>query len=118
MKPKRLPSPPHNPGVRNLIESKRPSSRPLAQDQTRSGFLGWHENGYLPHRDEPGLIQFVTFRLADAFPEELRSEWESLLKIENDRTRRIQLEDYLHRGRGKCHLRRAEIAGHCRKRSP
>src|SRR3954463_16765406 len=113
--PRRIP---YNPGVRDLVRNKRAVATPLLPDAIDRGFLGWHENGYLPHRDEPGLIQFVTFRLADAFPEELRSEWESLLKIENDRTRRIQLEDYLHRGRGKCHLRRAEIAGHCRKRSP
>jgi putative transposase len=82
----------------------------LTRDEIDRGFLGWHENGYLPHRDEPGLIQFVTFRLVDAFPAELRSEWEALLKIEDDRTRRIELEAYLDKGRGECHLRRADIA--------
>ncbi|HKS38184.1 MAG TPA: transposase [Verrucomicrobiae bacterium] len=56
-------------------------------------------------------MQFVTFRLADAFPEELRSEWEALLKIEDDRKRRVELEAYLDRGRGECHLRQPEIAG-------
>jgi REP element-mobilizing transposase RayT len=110
VKPKRLPSPPRNPGVRDLVEGKRSSARRLAQDEVESGFVGWHENGYLPHRDEPGLIQFVTFRLADAFPEELRSEWSALLKIENDRTRRAELEAYLDLGKGKCHLRSQEIA--------
>ncbi len=110
MKPKRLPSPPHNPGVRDLVAGKRAWSRPLPQDDIERGFLGWHENGYLPHRDEPGLIQFVTFRLADAFPAGLRSEWEALLKIEDDRKRRVELEAYLGRGRGSCHLRRADIA--------
>lgn len=110
MKPNRLPSPPRNPGVRDLVAGKRAGSRPLAQEDIERGFLGWHENGYLPHRDEPGLIQFVTFRLADAFPAELRSEWEALLKIEDDRKRRIELEAYLDRGRGECHLRRADIA--------
>lgn len=110
MKPKRLPSPPYNPGVRDLVAGKRAWSRPLAKDDIERGFLGWHENGYLPHRDEPGLTQFVTFRLADAFPVELRSEWEALLKIEDDRERRIELEAYLDRGRGECHLRRPDIA--------
>src|SRR2546423_10990370 len=61
-------------------------------------------------RDEPGLVQFVTFRLADAFPQELRSEWEALLNIEEDRKRRIELEKYLDKGRGECHLRRPGIA--------
>ena len=110
MKPKRLPSPPYNPGVRDLVEGKRAGLHPQAKDEIERGFLGWHENGYLPHRDEPGLIQFVTFRLADAFPAELRSEWEGLLQIEDDRKRRIELEAYLDKGRGECHLRRADIA--------
>ena len=110
MKPKRLPSPPRNPGVRDLVERKRDWTRPPARDEVRRGFSGWHENGYLPHRDEPGLIQFVTFRLADAFPSELRSEWEALLKIEDDRKRKIELEAYLDQGRGRCHLRQLEMA--------
>jgi putative transposase len=110
MRSKRLPGPPHNPGGRDLVEGKRAGSGPLANEDIERGFRGWHENGYLPHRDEPGLIQFVTFRLADAFPAELRSEWEGLLKIESDRERRIQLEAYLDKGRGECHLRCSEIA--------
>src|SRR5260370_42680954 len=110
MKPKRWPSPLYNPGVRDLVEGKRAGSRPLPPDDVRRGFLGWHESGYLPHRDEPGLIQFVTFRLADAFPAELRSEWEALLKIDNDRKRRIGLKAYLDKGSGECDLRRTDIA--------
>lgn len=110
MKPKRLPSPPYNPGIRNLVEDKRAWSHSLRQDEIERSFLGWHENGYLPHRDEPGLVQFVTFRLADGFPVELRFEWEALLKIENDQARCVQLEEYLDLGRGKCHLRKPEIA--------
>jgi hypothetical protein len=110
MKIKRLPSPPYNLGVRDLVDGKRAWSGPLAQDELKRGFLGWHENDYLPHRDETGLVQFVTFRLADAFPAELRSEWEGLLKIEDDCKRRIELEAYLDRSRGECRLRRPDIA--------
>jgi REP element-mobilizing transposase RayT len=73
------------------------------------GFRGWHERGYLPHRNEPGLTQFITFHLADAYPNTLRSEWEALLKVEDDRERRIQLETYLDKGRGECYLRRPNI---------
>jgi REP element-mobilizing transposase RayT len=40
----------------------------------------------------------------------LRSEWEGFLKIEDDRKGRIELEAYLDRGRGECHLRRPEVA--------
>ena len=74
------------------------------------GFRGWHEAGRLPHRDESGLVQFVTFHLADSFPESLRSEWEHLWSIEDDRQRRIELEADLDKGRGECHLRRPQIA--------
>jgi len=107
---KGLPRPPYNPGVRALIDGKRKWSKPLNQEDIERGFLGWHENGYLPHRDEPGLSQFVTFRLGDAFPQELRFEWDLLLKIEDDCNRRIELEAYLDKCRGNCYLRRPAIA--------
>ena len=74
------------------------------------GFQGWHERGYLPHRDKPGLTQFVTFHLNDSFPESLRSEWAHLLKIEDNHERRKKLEEYLDKGKGECHLRQSEIA--------
>src|SRR5205823_5754371 len=45
MKPQRLPSPPYNPGVRDLVEGKRAWSHPLPKDEIERGFLGWHENG-------------------------------------------------------------------------
>jgi REP element-mobilizing transposase RayT len=103
-------SPPHNPGVRELVSGKRRSS-PLKRENAMLGFHGWNERGYLPHRDEPGLTQFVTFHLADSFPASLRSEWEAMLQVEDDRERRLQLEDYLDRGRGECQLRQPDIAG-------
>ena len=59
------------------------------------GFRGWHERGYLSHRDEPGLTQFITLRLMDAFPASLRSEWAAMLEVEDDRERRTQQEAYL-----------------------
>jgi REP element-mobilizing transposase RayT len=108
-KPRRA-GPPHNPGVRELVAGKRKGAVPLKREDVMQGFRGWNERGYLPHRDEPGLTQFVTFHLADSFPVALRSEWGAMLKIEDDRERRLQLEKYLDRGRGGCHLRRADIA--------
>ena len=106
----RGPGPPHNPGVRELVAGKRHSSPPPNRDEAKLGFHGWSERGYLPHRDEPGLTQFVTFHLADSFPAALRSEWEGLLQIEDDLERRRQFETYLDRGRGAGHLRRPAIA--------
>ena len=103
--------PPHNPGVRELVADKRQWSSPPNREDAKLGFHGWNERGYLPHRDEPGLTQFLTFHLADSFPAALRSEWEGMLQVEDDRERRWQLETYLDRGRGECHLRQPDIAG-------
>jgi putative transposase len=110
-KPRRS-GPPHNPGVRDLIAGKRQWTSPQAQQQTeaKQGFRGWHERGYLPHRDEPRLIQFVSFHLADSYPTALRAEWEALLQVEDDLERHRQLEAYLDKGRGVCHLRNPEIS--------
>ena len=110
MPQKRLPQIPYSPAIYELVSNKRATAHQLPDDAIDRGFLGWHENGYLPHRDEPGLVQFVIFRLADAFPDELRHEWEVLVKIEDDRKKRIELEAYLDKGRGKCHLRDQAIA--------
>jgi REP element-mobilizing transposase RayT len=95
--------------VRELISGKRRCSASLSREDAMRGFCGWNERGYLPHRDEPGLTQFVTFHLADSFPAALRSEWEAVLKVEDDHERRLQIENYLDRGRGDCHLRRPDI---------
>jgi REP element-mobilizing transposase RayT len=102
--------PPHNPGVRELVTGKRQWSAPLKHEDAKLGFQSWHERGFLPHRDEPGLTQFVTFHLADSFPATLRSEWEAMLQVEDDSERRLQLENYLDQGRGGCLLRQPEIA--------
>ena len=104
------PGPPRNPAVRDLVQAKRRWSSPPKPEDVKRGFRGWNERGYLPHRDEPGLIQFVTFRLNDSFPESLRSEWEHLIKIEDDYKRKTELESYLDNGRGQCYLRRDNIA--------
>ena len=111
-KPRR-PRPPHNPGVREWVESKRRSCSPPKLEDVKQGFRGWHERGYLPHRDSPGLTQFITYHLADAFPAELRGEWAALLKIEEEAQRRRELEKYLDKGRGQCWLRRPEVANIC-----
>ena len=82
----------------------------MGQDSNEQGFTSWRQRGYLPHRDEPGLIQFVTFRLNDSLPESRCHEWKAFLRIENYRQQRTQLEEYLDRGHGKCWLRQPAIA--------
>ncbi|WP_395746804.1 transposase [Prosthecobacter sp.] len=102
--------PPHHPEVRNVVRRQRSTSLNPTPEEQMDGFRGWNERGYIPHRDEPGLTQFVTFRLADSFPEDLRVEWSKLLEIEDDRERRIQLEAWLDLGHGACHLRDETLA--------
>ena len=69
-------------------------------------FLGWHERGYLPHFDGPGVTQFVTFMLHDAFPVTRSREWEGILNETEESPRRRKLEAWLDRGRGECWLGR------------
>lgn len=109
LKPRR-PGPPNNPGLGKLVAGKCQWTAPPKPADLQRGFRGWHERGYLPHRDEPGLTQLVTFNLADAFPLALRSKWEALLQVEDDRERQRQLEEYLDCGHGDCLLRRADVA--------
>lgn len=97
--------------LRELVaERNRWSDRQLTGAERNLGFLGWHERGYLPHCDFPNLVQFVTFRLEDSIPASQRSEWEYLLKIEDNREKRTKLEEYLDRGVGECRLRNPFIA--------
>ncbi len=71
---------------------------------------GWTNRGYLPHYDKPGLVQAVTFRLADSLPKEKHAEWEHLLQITDDGERIRQIEAYLDRGAGSCLLRQPDCA--------
>jgi putative transposase len=96
--------------VRDLVANKRRYSSPPKLRDALQGFRGWHEAGRLPHRDEPGLTQFVTFRLVDSYPESLRAEWAHLWKIEDECERRTKLEAYLDKGNGACHLWRPDMA--------
>ena len=107
-----MPAPPRTKReyLRQLVEGKNRWSLPLTDEEKALGFLGWHERGYLPHCDFPGLVQFVTFRLADSMPASRRGEWEHLLAIENIREKRAKLEEYLDRGIGECHLRDSRMA--------
>lgn len=79
----------------------------------------------LPHWQQAGAVYFITFRLADALPESLRSEWESERAVwiglhpqpwssETEREYHIRfsgtIERCLDAGHGSCILRRADCA--------
>ena len=109
--------------LRRLVAEKTQWGEPLTDGAKMRGFKGWHERGYLPHCDEPGLIQFVTFRLWDSLPASRRGEWEHLLSINTrsdaprsgtrsiaSREQQVKLEEYLDRSHGECFLRDPRIA--------
>lgn len=96
--------------LRELVYEKNQWDEPLSLADKAKGFLGWHERGYLPHCDRPGLVQLVTFRLQDSLPVSRRGEWEHLLTIEDAGERRLRLEEYLDRSVGKCWLQNPAIA--------
>ena len=76
----------------------------LASETESSPRLGWYSRGYLPHRDEVGLIQSLTFRLADSLPQEKLRQLERELALEKapvrDAERRKRMERWLDAGLG------------------
>ena len=75
---------------------------------------GWYSRGFLPHRDDAGLIHSVTFRMADSLPQEilnqLETELESLPKDRIDIEKRRRSEAWLDAGMGCCALRHPLIS--------
>jgi type I restriction enzyme R subunit/putative DNA methylase len=96
--------------LKHLVVGKTAAFRPLTAEEKALGFLGWHQRGYLPHCDYPGLVQFVTFRLEDSMPASRRGEWEHLLAIDDAKAKRLKLETYLDQGIGSCRLRDRDTA--------
>ncbi|MBK7632984.1 MAG: transposase [Saprospiraceae bacterium] len=73
----------------------------------------WHR-GNLPHRNKDGLIQFITFRLADSLPQKVLKDIEEeihLLSNDNkDIERRKKYQYWLDKGLGSCALNKKEMA--------
>lgn len=105
-----MPSPPHNPNLRDLVQLKRKSEYRQTREDGIQGFAGWHERGYLPHFDAQNQFQFVTFRLADSFSTSKLTEWRATHKLQETRERMLKIERYLDAGHGSCHLAHPEIA--------
>jgi putative transposase len=103
-------TPPKNSGLLELIRVKRERDWKPSIEELKKGFRGWHQRGYLPHFDAPGVTQFVTFQLHDAFPVMRRAEFEAILNEPDDSVKRRKLEAWLDRGHGECWLRRPNVA--------
>ena len=73
----------------------------------------WHKRN-LPHRDKEGLIQFITFRLADSLPQNVLKEIEAELKnLPEDKIaaeKRKKYQFWLDKGLGCCALGNREMA--------
>lgn len=72
----------------------------------------WHSRGYLPHFDQDGFTQFITFRLADSVPKQVLAKWKAELEADeiNDADLRRRIEHYLDQNYGKSWLRDPRIA--------
>ncbi|MGB6222177.1 REP-associated tyrosine transposase [Haloferula sp.] len=75
---------------------------------------GWYSRGYLPHMDASGVIQAVTFRLADSLPKAVLRRWNSELAASKDDPANIKLRKkiaaYEDAGHGACLLRNPQNA--------
>jgi HsdR family type I site-specific deoxyribonuclease len=73
----------------------------------------WHARN-LPHRDKEGLIQFITFRLADSLPQDVIQQIESELKTIADKDKKVEkrkrYEKWLDNGYGCCALANPQMA--------
>lgn len=86
------------------------ASRPHEQStEPRHPHKGWYSRGYLPHLDSPGLLQGITFRLADSLPAHVIAALREEPEWIQDAAKRMQLEAYLNAGYGACHLRDPRI---------
>lgn len=68
----------------------------------------WHSRGYLPHCDTPGLLQAITFRLADSLPADVLTRLSQQACNAVDTLK--QIEKFLDAGHGTCWLAQPDIA--------
>ena len=99
-----------HPGNAELqLGSDAVSSRAGARRSQVQGSQAWYSRGYLPHFDGAGVMQAITFRLADSLPQErlnaLEQELADLPDDQRGQQRRKQIEVWLDAGMGSCALR-------------
>lgn len=99
---------PRTAGVSPALTAKSKKSGRDARGPTTALHKQWHSRGYLPHCDVPGLIQSVTFRLADALPAAVLEGWK--LEAGNDSELHTKIDAFLDAGHGACWLKQPAIA--------
>lgn len=70
----------------------------------------WRSRGYLPHFDQTGYLQMMTFRLADSLPASVLAGLDEELKEKPSARRQQRLEAWLDAGHGACYLRDPRVA--------
>ena len=121
MPPKFAGRPPVNPEARAKYLDARTSrtNEPLLGVRASRPHNAWHSRGYLPHLDQPDIIQSITFRLADSVPADVIAAWKSELALKGREVTsdprcaelRERIERYAGQGHGACWLRDERIAG-------
>ena len=120
--PKFAGRPPVNPEARTKYLGARAPACALHADRSRP-HKSWRSRGYLPHLDQPEIIQAVTFRLADSIPADVIAAWKSELALtgaeEASDPRCVELreriERYTEEGHGACWLRDGRVADEVEK---
>ncbi len=88
---------------------ERPAGAQQAQAQR-----GWYSRGYLPHTDFPGLVQMITYRLADSLPaavlQRIADELRSTQPNRREAEWRRRVEQWLDAGHGCCVRRQPAVA--------
>jgi REP element-mobilizing transposase RayT len=95
-----------------------PASPPATNSASSSSSRPWYSRGYLPHFDQPNLVQSITFRLHDAVPDDVIQSWKRTLAWIEDLPaadpREVELRKRISRyedaGHGASWLRDARIA--------
>jgi putative DNA methylase len=104
------------------------AGQPPVNPEARKGLLGapasspalgkWRSRGYLPHFDQPGLIQSITFRLHDSVPTKVVEKWRRELNwvdgLDGTDPREVELREridkYEDAGHGECLLNDPRVA--------
>jgi len=99
----------------SFIPASSETSRVATSVHSPEPHRGWHSRGYLPHWDHPGMIQAITFRLADSLPQQVLHRWREQLSSLSQTQHASQLAhkiaDYLDAGHGICVLRDSRVGG-------
>lgn len=71
----------------------------------------WHSRGYLPHFDQEGFTQFITFRFNDSVPQTVLDKWHNQMQKCDitDADLRRRMEQYLDQNYGARWLRKPAI---------